>query len=1295
MSVLSIYVKLWKQNSPILFILVMFIMGLSTFSTPLALQDKIADQSVTVANKEPTRKMIVAYTPHPPIVIYHDDNFTQQGWPGDGSAENPFTIEGLEIDLGGAIGYCINITNTRVNFTIKNCYFTGANVPSFWVDSAGVYLKNVTNGDIVNNICTNNWYAISLRNSTGSIVANNTCSYNLDRGICLEQGSDYTIIKNNTCKYNTNYSIFLSSSHHNDVFNNTCSDNSQDGIYAYNSQYNLFDNNTCYSNTQHGIYLHWLNYYNDIINNTCFDNDFNGISLYISRYNFLANNTCKSNYDGIRLVYSDHNDIIKNNCSDNIYEGIILTCGSNYNLVANNTCSDNNFGIGVIGSFVLGIGIKGSNHNTLVNNTCEKNPNYGIHLEGYSSQNVVLNNTCANNTCSDGGYGFYTLHANSTILANNTCERNEYGIYISIFSFHSNITNNNCSENDYGIYVYSLFNTINNNNCSDNDFIGIIITGSNNTVFNNTCSDHESSGIYVQGSDHNLLTNNTCERNYYGIIIDYNSNYNNVTENTCSDNNGNGIRVDESNHNLLTNNTCEINGHGIALSSSDDNTLVNNTCSDNIGYGIYVDYYSYDNFLTNNTCERNSHGIGLDFYSQYNTLMNNTCSWNTFCGLVLNSSTRHNVVTNCTCNYNSEFGIILTGADHNEITNSTCNYNGKFGIILVEDTYYVGSLYNNITRNTFYGNIEGIHVNNSDSNIIENNTIYHNSGSGIGLISSALSNTVQWNILVNNSNNVWNDQSSNVIDYNYYSDYDGYDNDGNGIGDVPYLHDGSASSEDTHPLMFPGGYLYIRWTEAIIDHITEYPESWQYDLDVIAMTSVHSWWINDTVHFSIDLNGLITNTTTLVADIYKVMVYVNDTEGHILRGAFTLIVYAAGGPEWIQEPTDQTIEFSMLFQYDLDAVAPSGLDIWWINDTVKFHIDQTGLITNVTTLTVGTYHLEVKVNDTLGHVLTKTFTLVVEPTAPPEWIQEPTDQTSEFGDTFQYDLDAVDTSGLDIWWINDTVRFHIDQTGMITNATVLMVGTYYLQVMVNDTLGYIQTAQFAVIVQDTTSPVWIENPVDQALEFGDSLVYDLDAWDLSGIASWWINNTVHFSVDENGVITNATILDFMTYSLEVKAYDIYDNFCTATIKIILVDTTQPTINQPNDIEYNVGDTGYSIVWEPRDLLPSSYQVLRNGIEVKLGAWNSTTEVIEVPVDGLSAGSYNYTIIVTDEGANFATDSVFVTVNPVATTTTTSTTTTTTTTTSTPMDLTLISTVVTLGALAIIVVFAVKIIRSRK
>jgi parallel beta-helix repeat protein len=58
------------------------------------------------------------YIMHDPIIIDSNDDFDTQGWPGDGTFQFPYIIEGLEIT--GII--CIDISFTTVNFEIRDCF---------------------------------------------------------------------------------------------------------------------------------------------------------------------------------------------------------------------------------------------------------------------------------------------------------------------------------------------------------------------------------------------------------------------------------------------------------------------------------------------------------------------------------------------------------------------------------------------------------------------------------------------------------------------------------------------------------------------------------------------------------------------------------------------------------------------------------------------------------------------------------------------------------------------------------------------------------------------------------------------------------------------------------------------------------------------------------------------------------------------------------------------------------------------------------------------------------------------
>jgi hypothetical protein len=277
-------------------------------------------------------------------------------------------------------------------------------------------------------------------------------------------------------------------------------------------------------------------------------------------------------------------------------------------------------------------------------------------------------------------------------------------------------------------------------------------------------------------------------------------------------------------------------------------------------------------------------------------------------------------------------------------------------------------------------------------------------------------------------------------------------------------------------------------------------------------------------------------------------------------------------------PIDQNIELGDSLNYDLDASDASGISDWVLNDTTYFTInDANGIITNITSLNVGIYWLEVRAYDPYSNYCTAIFRVIVQDTDDPVWAQLPVDQNVEFGDSISYDLNATDASGIPDWWLNDTTYFIInDINGIITNIGQVPVGVYYLEVRAYDPYNQFCFAAFKITVEDTTDPTWDFMPIDQNIEFGDGLNYDLDASDASGIPNWWLNDTTYFTInDANGILINITSLNVGDYWLEVRAYDPYNQSCIATFKITVEDTTNPTWLQiPTDQNIEYGDGLY-------------------------------------------------------------------------------------------------------------------------
>jgi len=136
--------------------------------------------------------------------------------------------------------------------------------------------------------------------------------------------------------------------------------------------------------------------------------------------------------------------------------------------------------------------------------------------------------------------------------------------------------------------------------------------------------------------------------------------------------------------------------------------------------------------------------------------------------------------------------------------------------------------------------------------------------------------------------------------------------------------------------------------------------------------------------------------------------------------------------------------------------------------------DLTGSIVTINPVdntTVDTYTVTYNVIDLSGNPAVQEIrTVHVNDTTPPVWLPVPADQIVEYGTNFNYDVNATDPGIPVTYGINDTVNFEIDGNGSIKNMTVLNIGTYGLNITVNDSYGNTNYSVITITVQDTTPP---------------------------------------------------------------------------------------------------------------------------------------------------------------------------------------------------------------------------------
>ncbi len=157
------------------------------------------------------------------------------------------------------------------------------------------------------------------------------------------------------------------------------------------------------------------------------------------------------------------------------------------------------------------------------------------------------------------------------------------------------------------------------------------------------------------------------------------------------------------------------------------------------------------------------------------------------------------------------------------------------------------------------------------------------------------------------------------------------------------------------------------------------------------------------------------------------------------------------------------------------------------------------------------------------------------------------------GDVFDPDGDTMDVS---FYNASDDSLIGTD-TGVLSGGTAsinwlgLSEGTtYQWNLIVDDGSDSTQSTTWSFTTLEDT-PIWDEQPTNQTIQYSNDFSYDLNASDISGIYKWWINDTVSFAIDSNGLITNLISLSLNVYWLEVRAYDAYGRYCSGIFKVIV------------------------------------------------------------------------------------------------------------------------------------------------
>jgi len=477
---------------------------------------------------------------------------------------------------------------------------------------------------------------------------------------------------------------------------------------------------------------------------------------------------------GIKLVGEDKNTTLINGSKF----GVVVIITSDNVLIS---------GFMIHGHYADGLII--NSNNNIVSNNFFSNCYRSIDLNHSTSGNKIFQNII-----NDSVVGIKLRESSSNKIYNNLFSNNLDGMLVWYESVNNQIVNNTFeSSRDLGIRLSTTSATLSGNIFSNNS-AGIVLSYCSDNIIKNNCFIND--GLSIWESYRNNVENNTINEKPLiyleeesDIIIDdfagqvFLVSCNNIT-----------VR----NHEFLNVSI------GVGLIDTVDSKIENNIISNVNKYAIKIDNcenITIDNNIIENPMEYYAIASNMGLFNC--TIKNNEIK-NTDTNAIYMSGLNNNIFGNNISN--NANGICIGGCNNTIINNQI--YNNQYRGVRIG----YNSENNTVLKNNIVNNDIGIKAYSDHNLIIKNNITNNNLGIDISSYYNYSFYKIYYNNFKNNNQNAY-DNGNNTWDNgyprggNYWDDYNGIDEDGDGIGDTPYPIPG-GDNKDRYPLMEPWNYTY-------------------------------------------------------------------------------------------------------------------------------------------------------------------------------------------------------------------------------------------------------------------------------------------------------------------------------------------------------------------------------------------------------------------------------------------------------------------------------------------------------
>lgn len=328
-----------------------------------------------------------------------------------------------------------------------------------------------------------------------------------------------------------------------------------------------------------------------------------------------------------------------------------------------------------------------------------------------------------------------------------------------------------------------------------------------------------------------------------------------------------------------------------------------------------------------------------------------------------------------------------------------------------------------------------------------------------------------------------------------------------------------------------------------------YLQGFGVDFDATDETAFDSYAINWTTNFQINSSGYLENSTANIGvGTYKINVTINDTSNNLNSTIYTVTVNAiASEVNTTLNNTEGNITINEGSSIDLNCsqiTGDSGATIKLYNNGTLINSGASPLGNTTAFSTPGEYNITCIYEATNNYTQSgEEYYVTVNDITNPYFTGIPENITLEYiSDTLNIQFNATDNAAIDTFITDDLINFTINSSGTLKNATALVVGTYVLNITINDTSNNLNSTLYQVDVEDTTAPTF-DNLANKSHTVNTSFSFDLDATDASSLGSFALNDTSYFTINTtSGEITNSTNLSRIEiHNLNVSLNDTYNN----------------------------------------------------------------------------------------------------------------------------------------------------------